>query len=91
MPYPVTVSFGAADAGSSSAHEVRQAIQELAQRRGLHTQERGDLLDLRFIRTAKKNWRSFAMADSSGRELTYGRGLTGSLLVADWLRKNRPS
>jgi acyl-[acyl-carrier-protein]-phospholipid O-acyltransferase/long-chain-fatty-acid--[acyl-carrier-protein] ligase len=31
------------------------------------------------------------MADSSGRELTYGRTLTGSLLVAGWIRKNRPS
>ena len=29
------------------------------------------------------------MADSTGRELTYGRTLIASLLVRDWLRKNR--
>ena len=31
------------------------------------------------------------MADSSGRVLTYGRALTGSLLVSNWVRKNRQS
>jgi acyl-[acyl-carrier-protein]-phospholipid O-acyltransferase/long-chain-fatty-acid--[acyl-carrier-protein] ligase len=56
-----------------------------------YSKSSGDLLDLRFIRTAKRNWRKFAMADSSGRELSYGRALTGSLLVARWVRKNRRS
>jgi acyl-[acyl-carrier-protein]-phospholipid O-acyltransferase/long-chain-fatty-acid--[acyl-carrier-protein] ligase len=76
---------------SSSAHDVRQAIQELASDAAAYSLGDRDLLDLRFIRTAKKNWRQFAMADSSGRELTYGRALTGSLLVAGWIRKNLPS
>lgn len=89
IPYPVTVSFGTPMPASSSAHEVRQAIQELASDAATYSKGAGDLLDLRFIRTAKKNWRRFAMADSSGRELTYGRALIGSLLVARWIRKNR--
>jgi len=46
-----------------------------------------DLLPLRFVRSAKRNWRKFAMADSSGRELTYGRALTASLLLAGWVRQ----
>ena len=91
IPYPVTVSFGTPMPASSSAHDVRQAIQELASDAATYSKSSGDLLDLRFIRTAKKNWRRFAMADSSGRELTYGRALTGSLLVAGWVRKNRRS
>src|SRR5580693_4560564 len=91
IPYPVTVSFGTPMPASSSAHEVRQAIQELASAASGYSKSSGDLLDLRFIRTAKKNWRKFAMADSSGRELTYGRALTGSLLVSAWVRKNRRS
>jgi len=91
IPYPVTVSFGTPMPASSSAHAVRQAIQELASDAAAFSRGQGDLLDLRFIRTAKKNWRKFAMADSSGRELTYGRALTGSLLVAGWIRKNRES
>src|SRR5579863_9242411 len=91
IPYPVTVSFGAPMPASSSAQAVRQAIQELASDAAEYSKSPRDLLDLRFIRTAKKNWRKFAMADSSGRELTYGRALAGSLLVAGWVRKNRQS
>src|SRR5271154_1677799 len=91
IPYPVTVSFGTPMPASSSAHEVRQAIQELASDAATYSRSANDLLDLRFVRTAKKNWRRFAMADSSGRELTYGRALTGGLLVRNWLRKNRPT
>jgi acyl-[acyl-carrier-protein]-phospholipid O-acyltransferase/long-chain-fatty-acid--[acyl-carrier-protein] ligase len=89
IPYPVAVSFGTPMPASSSAHDVRQAIQELASDAVSYSRSSGDLLDLRFIRTAKKNWRRFAMADSSGRALTYGRALTGSLLVTGWVRKNR--
>src|SRR5579871_603547 len=91
IPYPVTVSFGSPLPASSSAHDVRQAIQELGSHAAAYSRSRRDLLDLRFIRTAKKNWRKFSMADSSGRVLTYGRALTGSLLVANWIRKHRSS
>jgi len=45
------------------------------------------LLHLRFIRTARQNWASFCMADSGGRELTYGRALTGSLLLSRLIRR----
>src|SRR2546429_4261636 len=43
----------------------------------------------RFIRSARKNWSRLAMADSSGRELTYGKALTASRLVANWIGKHR--
>jgi acyl-[acyl-carrier-protein]-phospholipid O-acyltransferase/long-chain-fatty-acid--[acyl-carrier-protein] ligase len=89
IPYPVTVSFGQPIPASSTAHEVRQAILELASDRAVERKTAGDLLHLRFVRNARKNWSEFAMADSAGRELTYGEALTGSLLVADWARRNR--
>ena len=41
-----------------------------------------DTLAVRFVRTAKARWSQFCMADSTGRELTYGRALVGSLLLA---------
>ena len=46
----------------------------------------GDLLHLRFIRTAKRKWSSFAMADTTGKKLTYGKTLIGGRLLARWLR-----
>ena len=73
---------------TSTAHEVRQAIQELASDSASYSKSGKDLLDLRFIRTAKKNWGRFAMADTSGRELTYGRTLIASLLVSRWVRSH---
>ncbi len=90
IPYPVTVSFGKAMSNDINARAVRQAVMELGNdavqyRRGL-----GDLLPLRFIRTAKRNWSSFCMADSTGKELTYGRALVGSLLLSRWIKKHCP-
>ena len=87
-PYPMTVSFGKPMPASSNAHEVRQAILEL----GADAVERRklphDLLHLRYIRSAKKYWKKFAMADSTGRELTNGQALVGATLIAQWVRKH---
>jgi acyl-[acyl-carrier-protein]-phospholipid O-acyltransferase / long-chain-fatty-acid--[acyl-carrier-protein] ligase len=89
IPYPVTVSFGKPMPATSSALDVRTALLELGSEATMHTKTADDLLDLRFVRTAKKHWNGLAMADSSGRELTYGKALIGSLLIAAWMRKNR--
>jgi acyl-[acyl-carrier-protein]-phospholipid O-acyltransferase / long-chain-fatty-acid--[acyl-carrier-protein] ligase len=89
IPYPVTVSFGNPMPANSTAHEVRQAIQELGADSTAHRQGAGDTLPRRLIRSARRNWSHFAMADSTGRELTYGRMLTGGVLVANWARTRR--
>jgi acyl-[acyl-carrier-protein]-phospholipid O-acyltransferase/long-chain-fatty-acid--[acyl-carrier-protein] ligase len=86
VPYPVRVSFGRPMPASTTAHQVRQAILELGSHAAEQRKKKGDLLPLRFIRQARKNWRAFAMADSTGRELKYGEALVGSLLIAKWLR-----
>ena len=90
IPYRVTVSFGAPMPATSTAHAVRQAIQELSSEATAHRKTAGDRLDLRFVQTARRNWGRFAMADSTGRELTYGRLLAASLMVARWMRRERP-
>ncbi|MGB7762567.1 MAG: acyl-[ACP]--phospholipid O-acyltransferase [Bryobacteraceae bacterium] len=89
IPYPVTVSFGRPLASTATAQEVRQAILELGGDAIEARKSRRDVLSGRFIRTARKNRSKFAMADSTGRQVSYGRALVGSLLIADWLRKNR--
>jgi acyl-[acyl-carrier-protein]-phospholipid O-acyltransferase/long-chain-fatty-acid--[acyl-carrier-protein] ligase len=88
---PVTVSFGEPMAAGANAQEVRQAVTELAAEAACLRKERGDTLGERFIRSARRNWNRFAIADSSGRELTHGRALAGSLLVSDWARRNSAS
>ena len=88
VPYPVTVSFGAAmPAAEATADRVRQAILELGSNAVECRKDRGDTLHLRFARQAKKNWSKFAMADSSGRELTFGQALCGAGILAGALRR----
>jgi acyl-[acyl-carrier-protein]-phospholipid O-acyltransferase/long-chain-fatty-acid--[acyl-carrier-protein] ligase len=82
IPYPVTVTFGAPMPADTPAHRVRQAIQDLSADAAAARKKPADLLDRRFVRNARRHWNRFAMADSTGRELTYGRLLTASFLVA---------
>ena len=87
IPYPVTVSFGAPLPATATAQEVRQAIQELSSEATELRKTSADRLDLRVVRSARRNWSRFAMADSTGRELTYGRMLAGAVLIARRIRR----
>jgi acyl-[acyl-carrier-protein]-phospholipid O-acyltransferase/long-chain-fatty-acid--[acyl-carrier-protein] ligase len=49
-----------------------------------------DTLGSRFIRTAKREWRTFCMADSTGRSLTFGRTLVAGLLLSRIVRRLVP-
>ncbi|MEO8594493.1 MAG: MFS transporter, partial [Candidatus Solibacter sp.] len=86
IPYPVTVTFGQPLPAGSSAQTVRQAIQELAADATAHRRQPGDLLDRRLIHTARRDWTRFAMADTTGRTLTYGEMLTGAVLLGEALK-----
>ena len=86
FPYPVTVSFGAPLPSSANAQQVRQAVLELGSEAAPLRRSGRDQLHLRFIRTAKRGWFSFAVADSH-RRLTYGSVLVESLLLARRLTK----
>ncbi len=87
-PYPVTVSFGPPMAPNSSAFQVRSAVLELESEAVEYRQSAKDLLHTKFVEMAKRRWRSFCMADTTGVELTFGRTLIGSLLLAGWVRQN---
>jgi acyl-[acyl-carrier-protein]-phospholipid O-acyltransferase/long-chain-fatty-acid--[acyl-carrier-protein] ligase len=84
----VTVSFGAPLPSGSSAQTVRQAIQELSADATADRQRPSDLLDRRLIRVARRNWNKFAMADTTGRSLTYGEVLTGAVLLGTEIAKS---
>ncbi len=88
IPHPVTVSFGKPLPSTATAHEVRQAVMVLAADAYDHRRGPRDVLPLRFIETAKRHRAEFAIADSSGKELTYGEVLIASLMLTKWVRKN---
>ncbi len=90
IPYPVTVSFGSPLPSTAKAQEVRQAIMELGSVAVEYRRTSRDLLHLRFLKTAKRRWFAFAMADSTCRRVSYGKTLIASLVLARWIRAHAP-
>jgi acyl-[acyl-carrier-protein]-phospholipid O-acyltransferase/long-chain-fatty-acid--[acyl-carrier-protein] ligase len=86
LPYRVTVLFGEPLPATCSAHDARRAVMELScawfDARKPRRRPLGEL----FARTARENWNRLAMSDTTGRELTYGRALIGSVALARTLR-----
>jgi acyl-[acyl-carrier-protein]-phospholipid O-acyltransferase/long-chain-fatty-acid--[acyl-carrier-protein] ligase len=91
VPYPVTVAFGRPLPSSATAAEARLAMLELGAEVASARRPADDVLGRRFVRTAKRRWFSFGMADSSGRRLTFGNTLVASLLLSRVIRRRSPN
>jgi acyl-[acyl-carrier-protein]-phospholipid O-acyltransferase / long-chain-fatty-acid--[acyl-carrier-protein] ligase len=86
-PYPVTILFGKPMPAASHAVEVRQQVAELScDYFDSRKPSRKPLVEY-FIRSARANWRRQAVADTSGKALSYGRTLAGALALAGKLEK----
>ena len=68
--------------------DVRQAVLELESQAFDYRRGTQGLLHTRFIRTAKRHWSSFCMADTTGTELSFGKTLIGSMLLCRWVRQH---
>lgn len=88
FPHHITISFGRPVQSDVKAYDIRQAVIELGSDAVRFRRGPDDLLHLRFMKNAKRNWFSFCMADSTGRELSYGKTLTASMLLASWIKRN---
>jgi acyl-[acyl-carrier-protein]-phospholipid O-acyltransferase/long-chain-fatty-acid--[acyl-carrier-protein] ligase len=88
--YPVTITFGAPLPSSTRAWTLRTKLLELGAEAFDHRRTTRDLVPVRVIRTAKRCWFRFCMADSLGRELNFGAMLTASLMLSHWFRRARP-
>ena len=85
--YPVSVHFGKSLPTKSTTFEVQQAVSELSVESFNVVKERRKTLGHEFIDSARRNWNKLAIADSSGREFTFGELLIVSLILRDRLRK----
>ena len=86
----VTVSFGEPLPATATATEARQAVGELGSEAFGDRKSDQILLHRAFIRTARSAPFRMAMADSSGRVLSYGKVLTQALALADLFRRRMP-
>ena len=86
IPYPVRITFGAPMPSTSTAVEVRQAVQDLSvdafQRRRRYMQP----LTRSFLKTARRNPRHFSMADGRTPKLNFGESLIKTIFLARRLR-----
>jgi len=86
-PYPVTILFGKPMAAGSHAVEVRQQVAELSCDYFDSRKQRRKPLVGYFIAAARANWGRQAIADTSGKSLSYGRTLAAAIALAGRLEK----
>ena len=86
IPYPITVSFGKAMPPTSTAIEVRAAVQEL-HAEAFDRRKQGMLtLDRAFVHTARRHPLRFMMADGKYPRVTFASALTKAIFIARRLR-----
>ena len=86
IPYPVTVTFGAPMPSTTSAQQIRQAVQELGTRAYGYRRPYMHTLHRSLVRTARRHPRRFAMGDGRTPKLSFGGVLTRTLFLARRLR-----
>jgi acyl-[acyl-carrier-protein]-phospholipid O-acyltransferase/long-chain-fatty-acid--[acyl-carrier-protein] ligase len=84
----VTVYVGEPITQKITAEELRHRVMELGSAAVEHRKSERTTLARGFIRAARRNWSALALADSTGRELTFGRALTAALLFKRWVTSN---
>ena len=84
----VTVIYGEPVKGEISAAELRLRVMEMASR-AIELRKTPDYtLSHQFVRTARKNWSKPALADSTGKEVTFGKALAAGMAIERYLDAN---
>ena len=86
IPYPVTVSFGTPMPPTSTALEVRSAVQNLQAEAFYQRKSRMRTLDRAFVRTARRFPMRFMMADGKTPKVRFFSALTKTIFIARRLR-----
>ncbi|BCR03611.1 acyl-[ACP]--phospholipid O-acyltransferase [Desulfuromonas versatilis] len=85
-PGPVAIHFGSPLPPGSQAAAVRQAVVELSCA-WLEQLPSAPSLGAAFIRSARRHWSRKALADTSGKQLSYGRALAGAIALGRELER----
>ena len=87
IPYRVTVSFGKPMPHSSTAVEVRDAVQELNTEAFEMRKSSMKTLDRAFVRTARQRARRFFMADGKTPRVSFASALNKTVFIARRLQR----
>ena len=75
-----------AKSGNVNSEHLHQRVLELGTQAAEYSKRPTSTLSHRFIEAAKRNWHSIAIADSTGKQLSFGQTLTAALLLKKWIR-----
>jgi acyl-[acyl-carrier-protein]-phospholipid O-acyltransferase/long-chain-fatty-acid--[acyl-carrier-protein] ligase len=88
--WDVTIHVGEPIHEPVTPAELRERLLEM-QNQAMPSHKGPDsTLPHRLIAAVRGNWSGLALADSTGKSLTFGKTLTGALLVRDWFNAKRP-
>ena len=79
--HPVTIYIGEPVTGKVSAESLHQRVLELGSMAAEYGKNSDSTLTRRFVRAAKRNWSRVAVADSTGKQMSFGETLTAALLL----------
>jgi acyl-[acyl-carrier-protein]-phospholipid O-acyltransferase/long-chain-fatty-acid--[acyl-carrier-protein] ligase len=82
FPYPLSITFGAPMPSDANSYQVRQKITELSGEHFDGQKKPSRTLVHRFVRTARKRWRHPAIADTTGKKLTFGKTLISAIALS---------
>ncbi|HEY7402605.1 MAG TPA: acyl-[ACP]--phospholipid O-acyltransferase [Candidatus Angelobacter sp.] len=82
VPYPVTVSFGAWLPSTAAPVDVRQAVLELESAAFAADRNPKQTLDRAFVRSGRRYFWRFAMADGRVPKMRFGSALVKAIFVA---------
>jgi len=88
LRHEVTVYIGEAITGNVTAEHLNQRVLELGTKAAESRKTPASTLSHRFVEAAKNCWSSIAVADSTGKQLTFGETLTAALLLKQWIQVN---
>ena len=85
LRHEVTVYVGEPITGNISSEHLHQRVLELGTQAAECRKRATSTLSHRFVDAAKRHWSSIAMADSTGKQLSFGQTLTAALLLKKWI------
>jgi acyl-[acyl-carrier-protein]-phospholipid O-acyltransferase/long-chain-fatty-acid--[acyl-carrier-protein] ligase len=85
LRHEVTVYVGQPMIGKVGSEQLHQRVLELGAQAAECRKRASSTLSHRFVRAAKRRWSSVAVADSTGKQLTFGQTLTAALLLKKWI------
>ena len=83
--HSVTIYVGEPMVGNVSAEQLYARVLELGSEAAECAKQPDTTLSRAFIRAARKNWSRPAIADSTGKDLTFGETLATSWLLRNWV------